>query len=480
MSQSSTVAALRSLAGEQAQAGWQALVDQHGADVWRLILSRSRDTNEAEDVYQDFWLGLPRSAVSFKPAESADPERAARAWLMRVAYTTAIDRVRRRRPATVDVNADAKGAAMDSQSVTARLVAQDHIRPGTEDLHDREFLVARVQGALKDLPENYRRPLLLYVVGGLSYEELAADLRCTVNNARVRVHRGLKRLREVLGGEVRLVNERALAGLILPVMLTAPQAPSLSAALSTSAAGVSSAAVGAGSITSGATGGTIVAVAVGTSGVVAAGIVLTVMLAGAPAAVPPVVPPAPTAIVRLLDDFNRAESGIKGHSFIRVTPEISLVPAPAGGGGGSALRMGWSAEHNTYIDCAYDPSDRQPLIGVTATAATVVSMQVWAPQTTRLTHLAIRFTDADGEIFEWRHPLPDEGKTGWRTVEFRLDPAQASQWDTQPIVNHRVETPMKLRGYAVAIARDNSQEGVVIIDDVQMRVPQAQQVAGKE
>jgi len=226
MSQSSTVAALRSLAGEQAQAGWQALVDQHGADVWRLILSRSRDTNEAEDVYQDFWLGLPRSAVSFKPAESADPERAARAWLMRVAYTTAIDRVRRRRPATVDVKADAKGTAMDFQSATARLVAQDHIRPGTEDLHDREFLVARVQGALKDLPENYRRPLLLYVVGGLSYEELAADLRCTVNNARVRVHRGLKRLREILGGDARL-NERALTGLILPVMLAMPPVPAL-------------------------------------------------------------------------------------------------------------------------------------------------------------------------------------------------------------------------------------------------------------
>lgn len=468
MSESSTSEALRSLGGDQAQAGWQSLVERHGPDVWRLILSRSRDANEAEDAYQDFWMGLPKSAASFKPS-GTDQERSARAWLMRVAYTTAIDRVRRRRPATVDVTTDAKGAVMDSHSATARLVAQDHIRPGTEDLHDREFLVARVQGALKDLPENYRRPLLLYVVGGLSYEELAADLRCSVNNARVRVHRGLKRLREILGGDARL-NERALAGLILPVMFTMPPVPTLSAALSSGTVGVgASVSAGTSAASTGMAVGTT-GIAVGTTGVVAAGIGLTAVLASAPAPEVPIVPAAPIPVVRLLDDFERSDVRITGTSYLGIAPEISLTPAPAGGGGGSALRFAWTTEHKNWIDCAYRHGERQVLTGVTATAATVATMQLWAPQTTRLNHMAIRFMDADGEIFEWRHALPSQGLTGWRTVEFPLDPATSSTWDKRPLANRIVDLPMSLLGYAVEIGK-GSKEGVVIIDEVTVRTP---------
>ncbi len=477
MSALATIDALRSLGGPQAQAGWQTLVERHGPDVWRLILSRSRDAHEAEDVYQDFWMALPKSAASFRPG-GEDQERSARAWLMRVAYTTAIDRVRRRRPVTVDVNADAKGASMDSQSATARLVAQNQIRPGTEDLSDREFLVARVQGALKDLPENYRRPLLLYVVGGLSYEELAADLRCTVNNARVRVHRGLKRLREVLGGDARL-NERALAGLILPVMLAMPPVPTLTAALSSGTVGVgASVSAGSGAASAGTAVGT--GIVVGATGVVAAGIGLTVMLASAPEPQVPIVPPAPTPVVRVLDDFERAAAHIIGHSYVGTPPEISLVPTPAGGGGGTALRFGWTTEHKNWIDCHYRDGDRQLLSGVTATAATVATMQVWAPQGTRLRHLAIRFMDTDGEIFEWRHALPDQGLTGWRTVEFPLDPLTSATWDKRPIANRMVDHPIRLLGYAVDIFHENRRDGVVIIDEVRLREPQAQTVAGRE
>ncbi|HEX3133660.1 MAG TPA: sigma-70 family RNA polymerase sigma factor [Planctomycetota bacterium] len=473
MSQSSTVEALRSLAGDQAQAGWQALVEHHGPDVWRLILSRSRDANEAEDVYQDFWLGLPRSATSFRPAEGADPERSARAWLMRVAYTTAIDRVRRRRPGTVDASS---GAAMDhADPQLARLLVDGHERPGTGELQDRELLLQRVQGALNKLPETYRRPLLLYVVAGLSYEDLAADLRCTVNNARVRVHRSLKRLREMLGGNEASFNERALAGLIVPVMLAVPPAPSLAAALSLGAGSAAASGVaGVGAAGSGATSATaaaMVPVAVAATGVAAAGVALAVVLGGSPAPAAPIVPPAPTAMVRLLDDFDRTDAHIDGHSYVGLPSEIALVPAPTGGGGGSALRLGWTAEHKNWIDCEYRNGYRQMLPGVTATAATVATMQVWAPQTTRLHHVAIRFMDADGEMFEWRHALPEQGTTGWRTVEFPLDPTTSATWDKRPIANRIVDPPIRLLGYAVEMGRDGSKEGVVIIDEVRLREP---------
>ena len=140
------------------------------------------------------------------------------------------------------------------------------------------------------------------------------------------------------------------------------------------------------------------------------------------------------------------------------------------------LRFAWTVEHKNWIDCAYRHAERQVLTGVSATPATVASMQLWSPQTTRLNHVAIRFMDADGEIFEWRHALPAQGLTGWRTVEFPLDPTTSSTWDKRPIANRIVDLPMSLLGYAVEIG-NGSKEGVVIIDDVSVRaeaVPQTE------
>ncbi len=469
MSSLSTTDALRSLAGPQAQAGWQTLVERHGGDVWRLILSRSRDVDEAEDTYQEFWIRLPRAATAFTPP-GGDQERSARAWLMRVAYTIAIDRARRSRPVTVEV----QGVAMGHETPTARLFAQDHIRPGTEDLAVRDYFVARVQGAMKDLPESYRRPILLYVVGGLSYEELATDLQCTVNNARVRVHRGLKRLRSVLGDDARL-NDRVLAGMMLPVMFATPPAPALSEALSASVEVATSGVATGGAMTSGvATGGMAMTVTAGV--LVTAGIGVLVAFGGGAPSQPVRPADAPVPQVRTLDDFTRNTVGLLGSSSVGKPPELSLAPAPAGGAG-SALRLAWSATNNKWVDCHYPPRTKAPLLGVTASAATAATMQVWVPAHQRVRHMAIRFMDTQGEIFEWRQPLAEQSQAGWQTLTFPLDPATIAVWHSQSLVDGRIDLPMTLRGYAVDLYPNNTSAGVVIIDQVQIQQPLVETVA---
>jgi hypothetical protein len=309
--------------------------------------------------------------------------------------------------------------------------------------------------------------LLLYVVGGLSYEDLANDLRCTVNNARVRVHRGLKRLREVLGGAQAEVNDRALAGLILPAMLLAPAVPSFALAAKSGVAGVSIAAhAGVGSST--ATGVTTATIA-GVAGAVAVSAGLGLVLTREPAA-PSAAANPPTPIVRLLDDFNRGETYISGHSKTKVPPEISLTPAPSGGTG-NALRFGWNTAHSGWIDCEYDDANKKLLSDVVPDARTVITMRVWAPQTTRLQTVGLRLIDRHGEIFEWRQPLPDHGQAGWRTLSFALDARAAATWDDRPIADHVADTPLRMYGYSVAMGKVGSPEGVVIIDDVELHQP---------
>lgn len=57
---------------------------------------------------------------------------------------------------------------------------------------------ARVLGALEQLPEDQRAAVWLRVVNELDYDDIAARLACRPGAARVRVHRGLRRLRDVL------------------------------------------------------------------------------------------------------------------------------------------------------------------------------------------------------------------------------------------------------------------------------------------
>ena len=70
--------------------------------------------------------------------------------------------------------------------------------PG-EHLHDsmdRE----KVSRLLQTLPLDYREALILRFHEGLSVSELASALSISVSGAKMRIHRGLQKLRELLGG----------------------------------------------------------------------------------------------------------------------------------------------------------------------------------------------------------------------------------------------------------------------------------------
>ncbi|HEX3134403.1 MAG TPA: sigma-70 family RNA polymerase sigma factor, partial [Planctomycetota bacterium] len=235
MSVISTPEALAQLAGPQAGTVWSVLVERFGVEVWRLMASRMRDLHEAENAYQEFWLALPQNALRFRPG-GPDPERSARAWIMRIAYiTAACRRTRRGVPLGVTMQPlQHQDGATDEQAEQDDAVMKPQPRPALtteatpaviEDDVERTRLIGRVHTIIGDLPEGYRRPLLLHVVAGLSYEELATDLRCTVNNARVKVHRGLKRVRELLGTSETALPDRALMSLFVPMLAFTPLAP---------------------------------------------------------------------------------------------------------------------------------------------------------------------------------------------------------------------------------------------------------------
>jgi RNA polymerase sigma-70 factor, ECF subfamily len=59
-----------------------------------------------------------------------------------------------------------------------------------EALVDFQLMLA----ALADLPDELREPLVLYAQGGLSYEEIAAQLNITLAAVKIRIHRARQKL----------------------------------------------------------------------------------------------------------------------------------------------------------------------------------------------------------------------------------------------------------------------------------------------
>lgn len=471
-----TASALAGLSGPEAATAWATLVERHGPDLWRLIASRSRDTHEAEDAYQEFWLGLPRAATGFRPlvgnGSGDEAERSARAWLMRVAYTSAIDHGRRRRSIQASAIAPAVSRSADMDTHDPRTSGSGPLghelidptlptRPDTEELADRSLLMARVQSAIGTLPETYRRPLLLHLVAGLSYDDLAADLRCTVNHARVKVHRGLKRLRDLLGVDEQRLPDRSLAGMIVPLTIAMPTAPPLPPAVPlpvTPPPGTVSAVIKAASF------------AVIGSGVAGAMIAAAMAVKADPLPPAPLAAPAPAAeTVLALDDFERSELRMSGHGHHDIKPELGLVPVPPGGSG-RGLRFAWIDGHSGWIDCNYDVP-RRVVPELTPEAAGTVTMRVWCDGGAEVQHVAVRFVDRHGEMFEWRRPLPDAGKAGWRELIFPLALLTPADWDVRPIADHKIDFPLTFWGYAAQLdTRIGRRAGTLIIDDVVLTI----------
>ncbi len=167
----------RALAGDgQAR---DALYRAHVEDVQRLVVSlRLRlQREEVEDAVQDAFLRLFRDLPRF------DPGRSLRGYVLGIARNVAIDRCRRARVRRTEPLTD---TTPDGGARPAEALVQA----------EETDLVAR---ALEALDPERRAALALRHVQGLTMDELAQALECSLPTARAR----LRDAAALLGGELR-------------------------------------------------------------------------------------------------------------------------------------------------------------------------------------------------------------------------------------------------------------------------------------
>ncbi|MES1247119.1 MAG: sigma-70 family RNA polymerase sigma factor [Actinomycetota bacterium] len=160
-------------------AAFRELYDRYATQIHGFHLRRTRDVHAAHDLtaetFAQAWLS--RRTFRDRAGGSAGP------WLVGIARHVVAQSVRRRR---IEL------AACTKLGMLERL---DEPRAAAEP--DDRWLEG-LDEALAELPDGERDALQLRVVDGLPYDAVATSLGTTPGAARVRVTRGLGRLRERL------------------------------------------------------------------------------------------------------------------------------------------------------------------------------------------------------------------------------------------------------------------------------------------
>ncbi|HYF74776.1 MAG TPA: sigma-70 family RNA polymerase sigma factor, partial [Nocardioides sp.] len=157
------------------------LYDATASRVFGLAVRVVRDPAQAEEVTQEAFLEIWKTASRF------DPDRGSpMSWLLTITHRKAVDRVRSAEAAT-------------RRDTTYHEQNQPVEHDSTAEAAHASLEAHRVRGALAALTEVQREAVGLAYFGGYTHTEVATMLDLPVGTAKTRIRDGLIRLRDAMG-----------------------------------------------------------------------------------------------------------------------------------------------------------------------------------------------------------------------------------------------------------------------------------------
>lgn len=145
------------------------LVASNESKVFAMIFRLVGDHAQAEDLTQEVFLRVFRTAKRYRPMAKFST------WLYRIAANVALNAIRAARKRKVAGLEIPEGDDGDSWH---RDVRDDHGRAPQSQL-DAEELAEKLTAAINDLPENQRIAITLNKYEHMSYQEIASILDCS-------------------------------------------------------------------------------------------------------------------------------------------------------------------------------------------------------------------------------------------------------------------------------------------------------------
>lgn len=153
-----------------------ALYDRHAGRLLTVLERMLGTRTEAEDVLQETFWQVWRSAATYEPQRSSPV-----VWLLVIARSRARDRLRRA----------SRSRPLDAVPEARLLTEPD------DDLARSEATVS-AREALAMLPDEQRTAIRLAFFNGHTHEQIAAAASIPLGTVKTRIRRGMLRLREIL------------------------------------------------------------------------------------------------------------------------------------------------------------------------------------------------------------------------------------------------------------------------------------------
>lgn len=141
---------------------------------------------DCQDVLQEVFIKVYRNLHAFDATFSFS------SWIYRIAHNEAISLYRKK-------HARPEGHLIDEgdERVFREIAGGDDV----ETLYDTELNAQRVQAALAKLEDKYRDVLILRFFEHMEYEDISDVLKIPIGSVGTLIHRGKKRLQNILNTE---------------------------------------------------------------------------------------------------------------------------------------------------------------------------------------------------------------------------------------------------------------------------------------
>lgn len=160
---------------------FEVIYDRHGDAAYSLAYRMCGKRTLAEDIVQEAFVSLWRSASSYQRARGS-----VRNWVLRIVHNRAVDALRRSVSRELLLHPD--------EGIAERLAGPDRIDEEVE-LRDQAHAL---HGALETLPAEQRRVIELAYFSAYTHVEIAELLQMPVGTVKGRMRLGLAKLRASL------------------------------------------------------------------------------------------------------------------------------------------------------------------------------------------------------------------------------------------------------------------------------------------
>ena len=167
------------------QKDFQNAFEAYNDELFRHASMRLKDRDRALELTQECFMKV------WEYAQKGEHIRELRPFLYRTLRHLIIDEYRRKKPVSLEAMAE----GFEDKN-TEMLLPPDE--SNTLEAAIERFDGKRALAALQELPDTYRETLSLRYIEGLSPGEIGTIVGESENAVSVRIHRGLKKLKELL------------------------------------------------------------------------------------------------------------------------------------------------------------------------------------------------------------------------------------------------------------------------------------------